>query len=607
MDKFTNVLAKKDPPEAPAGTSSNVSHLPVNHNEAHHEEFHSALSGAMKSSPKVREFVHLYKPEEYSGMKTFLSPDKASGYALKPDGDIVSVFSTQKGRGDAIVQHALKNGGNKLDAFDGYLPKLYAKHGFQEYKREANWTPGAPDVVYMHRPAQENKLAASENYAFAMAKSEYYKQDMGVDKMSLHKSEGEMATNLYLAYDGDNAGRLVGRAILADDAHALHDVSSRISHGHEIVKDWAESHGGQIISGGGDEGTFVIPPHAVEDIEKLRADYQYATNLTMTVGTGASLSQAGKALMVGKFRGKDQVCNYDGSIEQELLAAKEHVAGGQATDEEKKLDEAYLTPEGGNMTESDDSHSDCQYCAELAQDNVQDEDHCKYCHGSESVETEPHCKYCAEADQDHADDHEHSEEDCAYCQEAEANAQASHEHSGDDCKYCLEAAAHDPNSDDHADDCQYCQESAADVGPASHPADFGDPDTFGDDAADSTSDNVDADESPDLSEVLQGGLDSHSDQIKREKVVSMVSEALEGFKACKPIIERSQEQAPQLYAASISMLKAMIEMASMLGLAPKEEQANQAMPENNAPQQNAQPSANPQSADEGPSEGKPRG
>lgn len=71
---------------------------------------------------------------------------------------------------------------------------------------------------------------------------------------------------------------------------------------------------------------------------------------------------------------------------------------------------------------------------------------------------------------------------------------------------------------------------------------------------------------PDLGSVLSEGLDAHADNIQREKVVQMVSEALSGFKACKAIIERSQTQAPQLYSSSIMMLKAMIEMAKMLGL-----------------------------------------
>lgn len=71
---------------------------------------------------------------------------------------------------------------------------------------------------------------------------------------------------------------------------------------------------------------------------------------------------------------------------------------------------------------------------------------------------------------------------------------------------------------------------------------------------------------PDLTSVLHEGLDSHAENIQREKVVQMVAQALSGFKQCKQIIERSQQQAPMLYSSSIMMLKAMIEMAKMLGL-----------------------------------------
>lgn len=71
---------------------------------------------------------------------------------------------------------------------------------------------------------------------------------------------------------------------------------------------------------------------------------------------------------------------------------------------------------------------------------------------------------------------------------------------------------------------------------------------------------------PDLTAVFQEGLDSQAENIKREKVIQMVGQALEGFKASKKIIEKAQTQAPQLYQSSIMMLKAMIEMANMLGL-----------------------------------------
>lgn len=109
--------------------------------------FFAALKQA-KSLGGNFDSVHLYSNVEYAKMTCFLSPDLKSGYALKGD-ELVSVFSTVKGRGDALVRHAISHGASQLDAFDGYLIKLYARHGFYEWTRMSNWTPGQPDVVYM--------------------------------------------------------------------------------------------------------------------------------------------------------------------------------------------------------------------------------------------------------------------------------------------------------------------------------------------------------------------------------------------------------------------------------------------------------------------------
>jgi len=74
------------------------------------------------------------------------------------------------------------------------------------------------------------------------------------------------------------------------------------------------------------------------------------------------------------------------------------------------------------------------------------------------------------------------------------------------------------------------------------------------------------DEDPDLSSLLEEGLDEHADGIQREKVIQMTSQALQQFKASKQLLENAKMQMPQLYTASITMLKAMIEMANLLGL-----------------------------------------
>lgn len=137
-----------------------IQHLPSAANE-----FHAALSSAQEARPLISKMITKYSPKEYSEMKTFLSPDKLSGYAIKPDGELVSVFSAAKGRGNDIVSHAIENGATKLDNFDGHLTDLYKRHGFEEYRREPNYTPGEPDVVYMAKREAHPEFFQSEKTA----------------------------------------------------------------------------------------------------------------------------------------------------------------------------------------------------------------------------------------------------------------------------------------------------------------------------------------------------------------------------------------------------------------------------------------------------------
>jgi hypothetical protein len=125
-------------------------------------------------------------------------------------------------------------------------------------------------------------------------------------------------------------------------------------------------------------------------------------------------------------------------------------------------------------------------------------------------------------------------------------------------------------------------------GNVSRPAGYGDgtPGDLG------LSEEGESEEGPDMGSVLSEGLDSHAQSIQREKVVQMVSSALQGFKASKQIIERAQEQAPQLYNSSIMMLKAMIEMCKMLGLDQEGAPTPEGNPLEGGPAQPAQ-SANP--------------
>ena len=131
--------------------------------------FHDSIT----ESKKINKFgaaVYVYDPEEYQGMKTFLTKDGMTGFAVKEDGDIVSVFnridSPYEKTTIPVLMLAVEEGGRKLDAFDTILPQLYSKVGFKVSSRTAwndeyappgwdktvygDYNSGEPDVVFMH-------------------------------------------------------------------------------------------------------------------------------------------------------------------------------------------------------------------------------------------------------------------------------------------------------------------------------------------------------------------------------------------------------------------------------------------------------------------------
>ena len=109
-----------------------------------------AFDTAREANPQIAEATSPAIEIVTGGDATYyLTADDLSGYVVRDTGELVGLFSLVRGRGNALVTEAVADGADHLDCFDGYLPTLYARHGFREVKREANWTPGGPDVVYM--------------------------------------------------------------------------------------------------------------------------------------------------------------------------------------------------------------------------------------------------------------------------------------------------------------------------------------------------------------------------------------------------------------------------------------------------------------------------
>lgn len=119
--------------------------------------------GQAKQNNSHGAFVTQYDKSDYKNMLPLLGDNGNVGVAVKQDGDIVSVFknsnSKAKGAVSSILLTAIENGGVKLDNFNGYLSRMYGRHGFIPVSRTAfvdefapsDWNyarDGRPDIIF---------------------------------------------------------------------------------------------------------------------------------------------------------------------------------------------------------------------------------------------------------------------------------------------------------------------------------------------------------------------------------------------------------------------------------------------------------------------------
>jgi hypothetical protein len=183
------------------------------------EFFHAAISRSKEGNPYASS-VFVYEPEEYRGMRLFVSDDGQSGIALKGD-EIVSLFKTGTS-GDREVSRPLlelgiQEGGRRGDCFDTVLPKIYAEHGLEvrhrvawndEYAPEGwdkrlykKWNNGEPDVTFFrynrdytdeYRPGQ-GSLVDSYDDAVALTQAAVLKHLKGQHDQKTHGGDGAAA------------------------------------------------------------------------------------------------------------------------------------------------------------------------------------------------------------------------------------------------------------------------------------------------------------------------------------------------------------------------------------------------------------------------------
>lgn len=144
---------------------------------------------------------------------------------------------------------------------------------------------------------------------------------------------------VFVCFDGDTIGQMVGRARAADDVEEVRRVNQRIDLGNDIWRAWATNSGGSVIEIGGDEGAVEVPADKLDELPSIREQYQGKVEATVSVGVGMKLSEASKALLAAKLKGKDQIVFYTEDCEKVVAEAQQQTEA-QKQEQEYGLNKA---------------------------------------------------------------------------------------------------------------------------------------------------------------------------------------------------------------------------------------------------------------------------
>lgn len=161
--------------------------------------FQDILKRAQDSQGPIGKQVDVYEPEEYEGMTLMASPNADAGFAITPEGEIVSLVknadSPMKGFASKSLAEAAPNGGVFLNAFDTFLTDLYGKNGYRAVSR----IPFDEDVMRdsIGDEATEAFMDAARDYNEGKPDLVFMVKDP--DTTSYVRGEGEMLDDYMVA------------------------------------------------------------------------------------------------------------------------------------------------------------------------------------------------------------------------------------------------------------------------------------------------------------------------------------------------------------------------------------------------------------------------
>jgi hypothetical protein len=251
------------------------------------EIFRDLIAQAQADLGPVGAQVTVY--DDYAGKRLFLMDDGYSGFALDGD-DIISVFSVPgaapSGAVKRIMEVAVPEGGRRLDAFDTFLPKTYARAGFRAvakvpFSREfapPNWDydffaqeqgNSDPDIVFMvydhenaaqatdNLVAEYDDGAAAQQAALAEMGPRTYNQDDGSDaprgNIQIPAAGVDRGTTVINLFEGRDLSTVIHEgghyfyevfATLASDANAPNQMKADLA----TLQSWMGIQPGQALT-----------------------------------------------------------------------------------------------------------------------------------------------------------------------------------------------------------------------------------------------------------------------------------------------------------------------------------------------------------------------
>ena len=387
---------------------------------------------------------------------------------------------------------------------------------------------------------------------------------------------------MYLAGDADNAGQLVGQSVLMDDVQQLHDISQKIEAGSKLIKDWVLANNGQIVSIGGDEITAILDPSLESQVEEIRSKYKELTGFSVTIGIGNTLSQAGKALIAGKLSGKDMLMRYSEETEEVLRQAHEAAQGGDATPDQQKMDDHYIS----HISDEEDDQ-------EMPEEHSEESMMALPEHHNEEEEM-PESEYDQEMPQDEDMQEESMNEEDMSQDSEQLPDDAFEEYSEEDIEDEDINREDAPESEFESEEPIHLDDENAQVDQNEEPSE----------KADEMMQEEGAPEDFEDPAMLEEGL---ADNQGAEELMQRIAANLDAFKQNREVIESMKESSPETYKSVLGLLYNMIELARMIDPEAVDSMQDEMPEEETSPEESMEEEAPEEMVEEDASLPKPNG